>query len=374
MLGRLFTLGILILFAIAGIPAAASAQSFSVTDLGTLGGNFSTGFGINASGKAVGASYTSGNSAYHAYVYDGTMHDLGTAFGLGTSEAWAINDKGQVAAASTTKDGLYRAFVIGTNDGWKALGSLGGASSAPWDINNIGQVTGAADTLFDSAYHAFFYSGSGRLRDIGTLGGSTSVGLGLNNAGRVVGGAHTAGNAGYHAFSWANGVITGLGTLGGNTSEAWDINDNNVIVGYSYLSGNQLYRGFIKTPTGPMTAMGTLGGSFSTAFGINNNGDVVGASTTAGEAAYHAFLFTNGQMIDINPPGWSETEARGINNSGQIIGRGYNPQGLFHAFLLTPVAPAAASAPAVTQNTAPKQTYQPTLMERRSAIRKPIGQ
>jgi probable HAF family extracellular repeat protein len=378
MLGRFVSLGIFCLVAIAAIPGVSSAQPFDVTDLGTLGGNFSTGFGINALGQSVGASYTGGNSAYHAFVYsNGAMKDLGTVAGKGTSEAWAINDKGQVAMASTTTDGLYRAYIVGTIDGkWTALKTLGGASSAPWDINNNRQVTGAADTLFDAAYHAFFYPGFGRLRDLGTLGGSSSVGLGLNNLGRVVGGAHTAGDAGYHAFTWIGGAMTDLGTLGGTTSEAWDVNDNNEIVGYSYLSPtSQAYRAFRATPAaGSMTSLGTLGGSFSAAFGINNNGDIVGASTTAGDAEYHAFLYRNGQMIDINPAGWSETEARGINSSGQIIGRGYNPQGLFHAFLLTPVPSAAAApTPAVTQNKAPRQPYQPTLMERRSAIKKQIG-
>ena len=37
--------------------------------------------------------------------------------------------------------------------------------------------------------------------------------------------------------------------------------------------------------------------------------------------------------------GWNLTGTGGVNDAGQIVGSGYNPQGQFHAFLLTPVVP-----------------------------------
>jgi probable HAF family extracellular repeat protein len=63
------------------MPALCSAANYSVTDLGTLGGTYSQGYGINASGHVTGTAYPPGDPALHAFLYDGAMHDLGTLGG-----------------------------------------------------------------------------------------------------------------------------------------------------------------------------------------------------------------------------------------------------------------------------------------------------
>ncbi len=74
-----------------------------MTDLGTLGGTYSQGLGINASGEVTGFASTTGG-AQHAFVYDGaTMYDLNAlvASGLGGAvleEAEGISDAGQIVA------------------------------------------------------------------------------------------------------------------------------------------------------------------------------------------------------------------------------------------------------------------------------------
>ena len=51
-------------------------------DLGTLGGTYSGGFAINASGQVTGYADTAGDGLYHAFLWDGTtMQDLGTLGG-----------------------------------------------------------------------------------------------------------------------------------------------------------------------------------------------------------------------------------------------------------------------------------------------------
>src|SRR5439155_19284580 len=70
----------------------------TMTDLGTLGGTNSRGYGINSNGQVVGRSDTRTGDAYHAYLYSGgTMSDLDTRPGTNYSVAIEINDSGQIA-------------------------------------------------------------------------------------------------------------------------------------------------------------------------------------------------------------------------------------------------------------------------------------
>ena len=67
-----------------------------MVDLGTLGGTFSQGAAINASGQLTGFAYATGNAG-HAFFWNGTeMVDLGTLGGTFSSGS-AINDSGQVS-------------------------------------------------------------------------------------------------------------------------------------------------------------------------------------------------------------------------------------------------------------------------------------
>ena len=95
------------LFWCLGLLFAASAclaQQYTVTDLGTLGGSVSYGLGINASGQVTGTSYTTGDSAQHAFLISSPytpMTDLGT-LGGSSSYVAGINASGQVTGYSYT--------------------------------------------------------------------------------------------------------------------------------------------------------------------------------------------------------------------------------------------------------------------------------
>lgn len=100
--------------------------AYKITDLGTLGGSYSSGLGINASGQVTGSSRTAG-SANHAFLWKGTsMADLGT-LGGSTSAGLGINASGQVTGYSSTNLDLTHAFLWnGTS--MVDLGTLGGAT------------------------------------------------------------------------------------------------------------------------------------------------------------------------------------------------------------------------------------------------------
>lgn len=81
---------------------AALSSGSQLTDLGTLGGDFSEAVAINASGQVVGDSMLS-NGLTHATLWsDGQIIDLGTLPGGATSYATGINDAGQITGWSDT--------------------------------------------------------------------------------------------------------------------------------------------------------------------------------------------------------------------------------------------------------------------------------
>jgi probable HAF family extracellular repeat protein len=98
--------------ALALASGSVLATSFRLTDLGTLGGDLSSqGQAINASGRVTGVSPTTGNTAVHAFLWDGTaMQDLGTLGGT-NSRGRDINDAGQVTGRADTAGGQTHAFL-----------------------------------------------------------------------------------------------------------------------------------------------------------------------------------------------------------------------------------------------------------------------
>src|SRR4051794_27690828 len=79
--------------ALAGTFRPATAQVYTITDLGTLPGtDKSTALGINAAGQVVGTSHMSGH--YHPFLWDGgAMSSLSAGEGF----AQAVNAAGQIA-------------------------------------------------------------------------------------------------------------------------------------------------------------------------------------------------------------------------------------------------------------------------------------
>ncbi|HEU0297499.1 MAG TPA: PKD domain-containing protein [Anaerolineales bacterium] len=327
---------LLILALISGYASASpasAATTYTLTDLGTLGG-FSDSFAraINEAGQVIGNTFQAGTNSYRAFLWEGgVMTDLGTFGGLGVGDSFAydINEAGQVVGQAYSADYEQIHAFLWEGGVMTDLAPYEGFDSRAGLINEAGQVLGAID--LDGEFIQAFVWKDGVLTRL-LLSGHNSQAAGMNEAGQVIGYADTfdsTGNStGDHAFLWENGVMIDLGTFGGglgapsNTdSYPTAINEAGQVVGYAYLSNGD-YHAFLWQG-GVMTDLGTFGGSSSQANAINEAGQVVGSAYTTGDAEKHAFLWQGGVLTDLGTLGGSESVAYGINEAGQVIGYSY---------------------------------------------------
>jgi probable HAF family extracellular repeat protein len=356
--------------ALACFAMQASAQQYSITNLGNLPGfSHPAPNSINNLGQVAGGTITSDFSVSHPFLTapNATIQpsdDLGLLPGATSGSASSVNNSGQVVGtASGYSDYSARAFRLDPgNPTLVDLGTRSGflsglASSIANGINDSGQVTGGAteSTSASSPCYGAFSSRAFRTAanapvsgadDLGTLlvgNCRSSVGYAINSSGQVVGNSFAVGSIVGHAFlATPSSSIQDLGTLGGTGSTAYSINDAGQIVGQAEFDPTKPFvnHAFLTTATSTMQDLGTLGGTFSSASWINNSGQIVGNSTTAGDSAVHAFIYQNGTMTDLNTlipsnSGWVLFGATSINDLGQIVGTGqFN--GVDAAFRLDP--------------------------------------
>jgi len=317
--------------------------SIEVTDLGTLGGQWSDAYAINDHNQIVGLSETSSGASHTFLFQNGQMSDLYPLNGQ-LSEPIGLNNSGQVASGVIGEDGHYYPAVYDIKtDKIMIPGSLGGTSpdgttGAATAINDARQVVGYS-YIPSGEWHAFMYN-SGVMQDLGSLPADTRVyyayALGINSSGLVVGGSGSQ-----HAFVYSNGAMAVFEPPNSDASRAYGINSRGQATGYYYkenVGRGFLYSGNQFIPIGPSQSPYTVG------FAINEQGIVVGASWLPDHDSCRtcyqprAFAFTGEQFIDLNdllPAGseWTLRYAYGINNNGKIIGQGVI-RGEEHAFLL----------------------------------------
>ena len=222
---------------------AGAAQTYTFTDLGTLGGTNSSAAAINNAGQIVGRADIYNNAAFHATLWnETTATDLGTLGGT-YSGATAINNVGQVAGYSNISGSSTTHATLWNHTAVTDL-TPGGSGSAASAINDVGQVAGYTSA---NEYRATLWNGTTQT-DLGTLGGRSSLAYGINSAGQVVGWSYTADNATGHAALWDATTMTDLGTQGGtygagNTymSFATAINNAGQIAGYARTTYNENY-------------------------------------------------------------------------------------------------------------------------------------
>jgi probable HAF family extracellular repeat protein len=169
---------------------------------------------------------------------------------------------------------------------------------AAFAINNLNWVVGRASRTVDDVVRkrAFLKIPGIAMRDLGTLGGAESVAYDINEKRVIVGSADTM--DGSRAFLYDAGgaeTLVSLGTLGGNSSVALGINESNIIVGESVDSEGQR-RAFLYSSADGMIDLNTMldrplsgGVILQSASGINEMGEIVGVARF-GENDFRSFL------------------------------------------------------------------------------------
>jgi probable HAF family extracellular repeat protein len=257
----------------------------TMTDLGTLGGNFSAGNSINLSGEVVGSAQTSTGTS-DAFLWNGgKMTDLTISAlkSLSSASVAGINDSGQIAGTSADGNtGLSQPF-LDSNGKITQLPLPSFASASPATgcsalaVNNNGVVLGGCDDPSSDEHGVVWQNGTPT--DLGTFGGPQTGAAAINNLGQVVGWSQTSTDAD-HGFLWANGKMTDLGL---NFFPA-AINGNAVIVG-----GNQIYSGGSLQNLNNLIPAGSPY-QINSAVAINDNGQIVANAYDTATNQNHALL------------------------------------------------------------------------------------
>jgi probable HAF family extracellular repeat protein len=215
----------------------------------------------------------------------------------GFSEANDINNAMQVvgrATANARRGAINRPVHAFLYDGsMHDLGTLGGANSVAVDINEAGQIVGNSDTAGSTTQHAFIYA-NGFMTDMGSVPGFPYlIANSINNLGQATGTMLVSapfpdGPTPGRAFLYENGVIHQLPLLP-NTDTSWagGINDNGQIVG---RCGSKafLYSGGVMTDLGKLVdPTDVLPLEIVSGVAINNAGQILArARSKTGSPGY----------------------------------------------------------------------------------------
>lgn len=209
------------------------------TELGVYEvGAQSLGQALSEEGEVVGTSEgASWRTAIH--FTGGRWVAVAGLSGSSWSSALGIAGDGRIVGVrGVDDDAAMRGFAIST-DGELDLAVPAARGSMAFLAGASDRVAGIVET--ESGDTHAFWSAGGELHDLGTLGGETSAPFGMNQRGDIVGAAETASGSRHAFLAPQGGALADLGALlGDHDSEARGIDDGGHIAGNLVVSGGTL--------------------------------------------------------------------------------------------------------------------------------------
>jgi probable HAF family extracellular repeat protein len=310
------------LFAVA---YADPPKRWAIFDVGAFGSTGSEAWAINNRGDVVGFS-SKPYPGHIAEIFRGFLWQNGVMQDIGSPIDWCqptgINDRGTIVAHAGYGD---ESWLL--KDGYWVKAGPG----IPYAINRSDDIAG--QYWSGTGYQAFVVK-AGAFMGLGTLGGMNSTATAINDKGVAVGSSDLAQSGVAHAFVYRNGVMRDLGTLGHEDSHAADINNHGVIVGYSRTTLEDSVA-FIAEGNDRMRRLFKAAGK-SYATGINDRGTVVGVLNDQG------FLYDDEKLVilenipEVKAAGWTRLVPSAINDRGWITGKGLHSGSGLNAFVLVP--------------------------------------
>jgi probable HAF family extracellular repeat protein len=250
--------------------------------------------------------------------------DLGTLGGA-DGEARGVSAAGQIVGVAVDGQGRRRAFLWTpggmagpqSNPQMQDLGTLGGAESRAYRINNRGEVAGWAQAG-DGSVQPFLwlptaaYGLPAGMNPLDSAGYARGMAFGIDDLGNVVGALDVDGSVPPQA---PGRDVPSAGSVGFR----WDPNTRSSIVLPPLSVGSAV------TPDAPTYATAVA----STAIAGRTVVGTSGAVTKTGGAGPRAVTWDDADTIhdlnhdlDANPQGWLLTHVAGINRAGELSGDG----------------------------------------------------
>lgn len=341
-----------VLLLVVAFSSPASNIAYTIVDLGIPGDRSSQAAGINSSGNVIVNSELP-EFGFHAFLFDGTMHELGTGGGLPNSTstiARGLNNSNQVVGTIHDAAGNEVAYVW---DSLHGIQSLGVANTDARAINSAGQVlvnTAYLPSVKPGQPYSYIWDAATGLHPFSSSTCPIIMGRGMNDSGVVVGDCTVSFNgpdSNSRAFRWD--AVAGLSLLAPGTfqSIAWTIDNlGNAFGAIMFFDGDSSHA-VRWDAAGAMTLLPSIRDSAgvvmsTNAYASNDQGLVVGNafSPCCGQSA---IIWTNSGAYLLDDlitadSGWHLTYALDVNDAGQIVGRGI-VGGETHAFRLDPIAP-----------------------------------
>ncbi|MDR2981083.1 MAG: hypothetical protein LBV12_02420 [Puniceicoccales bacterium] len=180
------------------------------------------------------------------------------------SNAVGINNKGQVVGTFVNRDGYDRAFLWTETEGIREIGTLGGASSSAYAIDDESKVYGWSEksaeishgTITQISTH-FVWTEADGLKECASNRSGKTIHIPMRQS------------------------VPPIAAMSGNGYFFTKVNDKAQVIGYFLKEGGMNRRAFLWTNETGILYLDTLGLAASDARDINEKGQIVGFVRTA---------------------------------------------------------------------------------------------